>query len=287
MSMLDKQLARFSQECQRLHADHWRMVLANGRLLTVSARREDGFLLLDADTAVSPAADRLVPLVEGSRELPAAVKFALRGSNALRLRAEFPLPEESGATADRIREHFEGMRCASHWLHDLVSCETAGREVACPEPEGNGQAIPGSLKDSLSEAGWAYHERPGGALAADLEAGNQFLQAGIEPCGAGARFRVVLYSHDAADDAARQALCLYLLEANAALRYARAFLQQEGKGVTAGFEVRVESGSSAAEAGHALAALSVAGRHLNAAERAGDALETGDKLMLQPNIDAG
>ena len=29
------------------------------------------------------------------------------------------------------------------------------------------------------------------------------------------------------------------------------------------------------------------GRHLNAAERVGDALEQGDKLMLQPNIDAG
>jgi hypothetical protein len=29
------------------------------------------------------------------------------------------------------------------------------------------------------------------------------------------------------------------------------------------------------------------GRHLNASERVGDALETGDKLMLQPNIDAG
>ncbi|MGD0293336.1 MAG: hypothetical protein ABSB30_05735 [Terracidiphilus sp.] len=29
------------------------------------------------------------------------------------------------------------------------------------------------------------------------------------------------------------------------------------------------------------------GRHLNAAERIGDALERGDKLTLQPNIDAG
>ena len=29
------------------------------------------------------------------------------------------------------------------------------------------------------------------------------------------------------------------------------------------------------------------GRHLHAAERVGDALETGDKLQLQPNIDAG
>jgi hypothetical protein len=29
------------------------------------------------------------------------------------------------------------------------------------------------------------------------------------------------------------------------------------------------------------------GRHLNAAERVGDALATGDALTLQPNIDAG
>jgi hypothetical protein len=29
------------------------------------------------------------------------------------------------------------------------------------------------------------------------------------------------------------------------------------------------------------------GRHLNASERIGDALERGDKLTLQPNIDAG
>ena len=29
------------------------------------------------------------------------------------------------------------------------------------------------------------------------------------------------------------------------------------------------------------------GRHLHAAERVGDALESGDKVTLQPNIDAG
>jgi hypothetical protein len=29
------------------------------------------------------------------------------------------------------------------------------------------------------------------------------------------------------------------------------------------------------------------GRHLNAAERVGDALAAGDEVMLQPNIDAG
>ncbi len=188
------------------------------------------------------------------------MKFALRGSKALRLRAEFPLPEEDEPAADRIRQHLDGMRSAFDRLHDWVSCETAGAEVACPEPEGNGQAIPGSLTELLKEAGWQYHERPGGALLADLETGGQFLQAEIEACGAGARFRVTLFRHDGAGDAVQPALCLYLLKANAALRHARAFLQRQNDEISAGFEVRVESAPSAIEAGHALAALSVAGR---------------------------
>ncbi len=189
MTMLDKHLARFAQECQRLDADRWRLALTNGHSLTVSARRDEDFLLLDADTGVRPAAELLVPLAERSHELPAAVKFALRGSTALRLRAEFPLPEESSVAADRIRGHLEGMRSALHRLHDWVSREAAGEGMACPEPQGDGQAIPGSLAELLKEAGWEFHERPGGELLADLETGSQFLQAEIEPCGAGARFR--------------------------------------------------------------------------------------------------
>jgi hypothetical protein len=260
MSVLDKQLARFSQECQRLDADRWRLALTNGASLTVSARRDEDFLLLDADPGLCPAPERLVPLLERSREVPAAVKFALRGSTAFRLRAEFPLPEEGGDAAPRIREHLEGMRDALHRLHDWVSCEAVGSEVACPKLESDGQAIPGSLTEALKEAGWEYHERPGGTLLADLETGSKFLQAEVEQCGVGTRFRVTLYRHESAGDASQQVLSLYLLEANAALRYARAFLRREGDGITAGFEVRTESAPSPAEAGHALAALSVAGR---------------------------
>jgi Putative bacterial sensory transduction regulator len=260
MSVLDKQLARFSQECRRLDADRWRLALTNGASLTVSARRDEDFLLLDADPGLCPAPERLVPLLERSREVPAAVKFALRGSTAFRLRAEFPLPEEGGDAAPRIREHLEGMRDALHRLHDWVSCEAVGSEVACPKLESDGQAIPGSLTEALKEAGWEYHERPGGTLLADLETGSKFLQAEVEQCGVGTRFRVTLYRHESAGDASQQVLSLYLLEANAALRYARAFLRREGDGITAGFEVRTESGPSPAEAGHALAALSVAGR---------------------------
>jgi hypothetical protein len=261
MTLLHKQLARCAQECQQLDAHSWRLTLSNGFSLEVLARRDEDFLLLDADTGLSASIERLVPLAEVSHEIPAAVKFALcRGSSAIRLRAEFPLPEESVAAAHRIREHLEGMRSASHRLRDWASGEAAGEEMTCTEPEGDRRAIAGGFVKVLREAGWECHERPGGALLADLETGSLFLQAEIGHVGACARFRVTLYRDDAAGDAVEQALCLYLLEANAALSYARAFLERDGAALSAGFEVRLESEPSATEAGHVLAALSVAGR---------------------------
>jgi hypothetical protein len=59
----------------------------------------------------------------------------------------------------------------------------------------------------------------------------------------------------------RQALCLYLLEANAALRFVRGFFERNGGTATAGFEVHLEGAPTPAETGHALSALSVACRH--------------------------
>ncbi len=229
--MLDKQLARLSQECQRIDADRWRLALSKGHALTVSVRRDDGFLLLDAEAGVLPAAGQLGALVGRSREIPAAVKFAMRRHwSEFRLRAEFPLPEESDAAAETIRKHLEGMRGALYRLREWLSREGAEDGAAYPELKGDGQAIPGSLTELLSEAGWAYHERPGGALLVDLETGSQFLQAEVSHCGAGARFGLTLYRHDDAGGNMPQALCLYLLEANAALRYVRAFLRRDGEG---------------------------------------------------------
>jgi len=256
---LDKQLARCAQECRRVDADRWLLGLANGHAFEVSAWHDGDFLVLDADTGLRPAEEQIVPLAERSRELPAAVKFALRGSSALRLRAEFPLPEE-GDAAERVREHLDGMSAAFDRAQQWAPCEPAGAEAACLNAESDGQAVPGSLAALLKEAGWPYHERQGGALVADLETGGRFLQAEVESRGAGARFRVTLYRHDGAGEREQQALCLYLFEANAALRYARAFFEREGAGIAAGFEVRVPSAPTAAEAAHALAALSVAGR---------------------------
>jgi hypothetical protein len=72
---------------------------------------------------------------------------------------------------------------------------------------------------------------------------------------------VTLCRCEDAGDAVQQALCLFLFRANAALRIVRGFFERNGGAVAAGFEVCLEGGSEPAEAGHALAALSVACRH--------------------------
>jgi hypothetical protein len=286
---LEKHLARFAQKCDRVNADHWSLALTNGRSLAVSARLDEGFLLLDADSGVRVVVEpltgrqcatgaaacsiglatrssfvtgaQLKPLTELSRGLPSAVKFALhRGAATIRLRAEFPLPEESDAAADRIHGHLDGMRIALHRLHESFSPRAAGGNLACPPSEVDGQANSGSLPELLKEAGWPYHERPAGALLADLETGSQFLQAEIDTFGAGVRFRMAVCRAEAPGEGVELALCCYLLECNAALRYARAFFERESEGISAGFEVLVEGEATAVEASHALAALSVAGR---------------------------
>ena len=103
----------------------------------MSARRDEGFLLLDADTGMRPAAERICSRWWSvSARLPAAVKLALRRGSIplMRLRAEFPLPEESAAAGDRIRGHLEAMRSASHRLHELGS----------PAKRRGGDGLPGT-----------------------------------------------------------------------------------------------------------------------------------------------
>jgi hypothetical protein len=265
MSMLDKVLARHAQECERLDANRWRLALSNGRALAVTAVRDEGFLTLDGETGIRLSGREPIPPAEWWDELPGSVKFAVRrGPRALRIRAEFPLPEDSGRAEERIGGHLDGMKRALHRLHEGSSREAAGGRAACPEDATAGQAGappgPGGLADLLKEAGWPCRERAEGALAADLEAGDRFLQAEAARRGDGVRFHVTLFRGEATSDETRRALCAYLLEANAALRYARAFLQREGETEAAGFEVCVEGEPEAGEAGHALAALSVAAR---------------------------
>lgn len=261
MSMLDKHLARFAQQCDRVNADEWRLALANGCLLSVSVRRDDGFLLFDAGAGICAAAENVVRMVERSSEFPGMVKPALRGGSCgVRLRAELPMPEENDACASGIRERVEGMRRAMHLLHDEFSREAAGEEMAGPNPQGDGRAIAGSSTERVKESGWPYHERAGGELLVDLESGGQFLQAEVEGRGAGARFRMALYQGEVVGEPAMQAMCLYLLEANAALRYSRAFFARGREGISAGFEVCLDSEPTAGEVGCALGALSVAGR---------------------------
>ena len=186
MSMLDKHLARYAQESRQLGADRWQLALTNGAALAVTALRDEGFVLLDADSGVSPATERLELLARHAQRLPAAVKFALTcGSDTGGYARSSRCRRSRTPPGERVREHLDGMRTAAHRLHQWAFCEAAGEAAASPTPSDDGQSIAGSLMETLKEAGWNYHERPGGALLADLETGSQFLQAEVGGYGAG------------------------------------------------------------------------------------------------------
>lgn len=254
---LEKQLARFAQECVRLNADRWRLSLRNGFDFHVSATRDDGFLSLIAETELEAKPERLLHLAERSAELPCNLKLSLSPwSREIHLRADFPLPEEGDDTC-RVGLYLNAMQCAHEQVHNWTSCEageTVGLYSGDRPPDLTG------LEKILDEAGWETHRRAGGALLADLEAPGQFFQAEVKRLAEGARFRAAVYNGPNLSDDAQRSLPAFLLEINAALRYSRTFLERSQSGVAAGFEIRMDWMPVQADASGALAALSVACR---------------------------
>jgi len=255
---LDKQLAHFAKKCVRVNADRWLLTLRNGFDFNLSAMRDDSFLLLDAEIEVQPEPEPLVAFIERSAELPGNVKLALPSeSRRIHLRSEFPLPEDS-KDALRAARYLNAMQCAHAMVHNWTSLDAGG--TVCPRSEGGPTDLAG-LEEILKEAGWESRKRAGGALRVDLETPGQFFQAEAKRLGEGVRFRVAACSDPDPSTDVRRSLALYLLEANAALRYCQGFIEREGSGIAAGFEARIDWMPDSAETGHALAALSVACRH--------------------------
>ena len=256
---VEKQLANAAEFFRQIHADRWALAVTNGHSLSLTAQRADGFLLFDADTGCPPSDEMIEELSGVSAAMPAAVKFAwCRGWPALRLRAEFPLPAED-IDDGRVRLHLDGMRLVYGRLRDGLFREELGAAGVSSECA-TGLAAPGDLPDWLREGGWECHERPGKPLLADLETKGQFHQAEIAAADGCTRFRVTLCHAEKPAEPRVRALGWYMLEANAGLRMARGFLDREGDALAAGFDVCLTGQLTAADAAHALAALSVAYR---------------------------
>jgi hypothetical protein len=254
---LEKQLAHLAQECVRLNVDRWLLTLRNGFDFKVSTVRDDSFLSLDAETEVQAKPERLVAFIERSAELPGNVKVALpTGSPKLHLRVEFPLPEDGKETRS-VAPYLNAIQVAHAKVHNWAS--SGDGERARPYSEGGSPDLT-SLEEILNEAGWESRKRASGALLVDLETPGQFFQAEVKRLGKGVRFRAAACSGLEPGTEEQRSIGLYLLEVNAELRYSRGFLERNGVGIAAGFEIRLDWMPDSAETGHALAALSVACR---------------------------
>ena len=234
----------------------WNFTVSNGRPLPVTARIDDGFLLLDAPAGFRAGVPALPQLLEWNSDLAAAAKFALLPSPwRTRLRAEFVLDEETDLPV-RLLESLNGFLGGASRLHASDSCEAASG--AALRPDNAGRSALGRIPDLLKQTGWQFQERDSGQVKVDLEARGGLCQAAVGESASGVIADVELARADSMTPSSRLAVAAFLLTLNGALRLVRGYMQQAESQIAIGLQVRFGAFPSAGEMDHALAALSVA-----------------------------
>jgi hypothetical protein len=238
----------------------WNLALANGKSFTLSARIDDGWLMLDAPVRDRVTRDEMWDLVRLNATLQGLSKFVLMPDNrSIHLRAELPLMEdlceddydyEVDSVAERLQEACAGLKAAFGRLgSEPIRLADSGRADETRLQE---------LKRLCADAGWPFTERSEGMLAVELDTPEGFYQALVEQQHAGARVSTEITRCASLGETSRQALSALLLKCGALVRLARPSIEETDNSVAARFEVSFGGMPTAIEVRSALSSLSVA-----------------------------
>lgn len=227
----------------------------------VDARLGGEWLWLDA-CAAAAGQSALAPdpwsCLASNADLSGAVRFVLSPELSPRLRADAVL-ESASSAAERVFEACTDLLAAARGV--LAPPRRAGTtrpttsisQMMCtPHPTARGAAAT-DVGVLLEETGWPCRRRGDGSWAADVDVPGQFLQAVV---GSGDPRTAVDLAVEPAGVACRAAVAILLLRAGDEVRLVRPSVRRE----RLRFDVGLPSGATAADAAHALAALSVACR---------------------------
>jgi hypothetical protein len=231
----------------------WKLAVANGKTIPVSAELLGDWLILDAPCEGPREAIDYWRLLALNGGLSGPGKLALLQDN-LRLRAEVFLADEE-SLASRPAEACAGIvetMAAIEWPTE------GARSAGWPAMAARQTATEVRLSDLCKEAGWDFVERVEGVLAVPLETRVGFHQAFIEPSDTGARANVEIARAANLTETSRRAIGALLLRTAGRLRLARAAVEECGEQAVIRFEARPGPQSRAADLRHALAALSLA-----------------------------
>ena len=262
-------LGRCAASAKQAGSGHWEFALANGKVLGVSARLVEDWLLLD-----SPLTDRIGPgdwwrLLRLNRTLHGLSKFVLMpDGQSVHLLADIPLPGaddtdgdsermSDGVLTTRLVETCGGLKAAyRNFLGEKVSEYPTSASPVNPEGPVNNRVA--QLRQLCGDAGWPFIERSAGTLMVDLDVRGGYYQAAVEQRFDGVEVAVEIAQSEALGETSRRALSLLLLATGAIVRLARPSIEEHEYQAAMRFDVRFTTMPAAVELAHAFASLSVA-----------------------------
>ena len=235
-------------------AARWQFDVMNGRPLKVAASvdSEREWLTLAGRAAAADDSAALWRALTINGTLGGFAKFALR-SGELHLCAELPL-ERRELVQHRLSDACDGFKQAlEQWEGTPVDRVTP----ASSEPAQSSECQ--ELALGCRESGWNVSERGDGSFAVAVGHGHRMHQALLQPHEGGAiRVKVEVVSAPQFSEVARGAIGLLLLRATAAVKLARASVDEQNGRVSVRFEVGFDTAPDLSDVNHALAALGAA-----------------------------
>lgn len=177
-------LAKATAAVEQVGVSRWSFTLSNGKPLKATGRIEDGWFLLDAALHTGKkrrpiARARVWELLCCNASIPWGGKFALSpGGRSIRLRAEIPMLDDEVDLAARIGNVCAGLKAALRMFRRKKTARHA-RSFA-PRSDVCRAEDKVDLPGLLTESGWPFAERSGGALAVELDVPDAFYQATVE-----------------------------------------------------------------------------------------------------------
>lgn len=264
---------------------HGQFALSNGTDCLVTARMDEGWLLLDAPLRTSKKSGatfskgvweplqgtlakaplwkrgRVWELLQWNANCTGGSKFTLLpDEQSINLRAEIPLDEEGGLTG-RIHQACAGFKTALERLHGGKTKDYQADPhpvIFAADPV---QDTGCDLLHLCHETEWPFTERSAGIFVVNLDVPDGFYQATIEKRMGQIHVWVELVACESLPQPCQQALGVLLLTTSGIVRMARATAgERDGHQMVTRFEVVFASSPCVAELTHALSALLVACR---------------------------
>jgi len=260
------------REVESSSKGQWRCHVGENGKAPVDVRLDDEWLTCQFPVASPSTEDELWRTVERSKSLDGACKVIVEPHDStFHIRQDIPVTEDADFSRVCRRALEAVISARRRYVKPNGDGEAARQAESVPaddsdndsktggtDPSADASTLIAALKDACVEAGWLWSEREGSRPFVDLDIpeGSRRVDVDAIP-GRGCRLSVSLARHKSLPGTCRSAVAVFLLTANAFVRFARAGVEESENGVEMFYEVWIDERPTPAVVGHALSSLSI------------------------------